>query len=427
MHLRQTVQQFGVYVKFVVTGRLLAYAIVLIATPVVMRFFPPDAYGTVTLAIMTGTMLAGASTLAFEKASIVIKDSAKSGQALHLAALCAIGFTLFLTILMLLFYLFGSQTLLQSLNGHFIIASMFCEAIAAIVIADQVAKRNLTFVSRAEVIQATTTSVGRVLSGLFGYIEASVLFLWYSIGVLAKIVYLRDRQAAHIIRAHDFVRTRNQILSLAREYSDFPIYNVPTGLLHQLGNYLPIFVFGIAYGPSVAAFYAVSRRFLKAPSNVFVNTLRPVLVKDLHARIEFPEVFNAFLFKLSLLFALIGLLSIAGIWIFANLALAHILNDEWVYILNMLNLMLPTVLIPFITLPLNAALIAKRRQRIFLAFQVKLTIVRVTTLMVALLASFSWQQCAFVYAIVSTVVSLVGVVLLQIRQNYLANDEVKRS
>lgn len=396
------------YANFILRGRLLAYSLGLLFTPVIMHFFSPEAYGSVAVVIMAGTILASTSTLALEKASLITTDAVKSEFLRQLSAVSALFFITSAAIVFFVLSLLSNNIYSQSETFYHFLLSTLLEAVACIAISQRVFDNQIQRVASADVWQMLVTSIGRIFSGYQGYTGAITLFVWYAIGMVFKVLYLQNYRNAKKDSVSNIWIRRNTFKTLLIDYSDFPKYNVPTGLMNQLGTYLPLLTFGAAFGPVVAGYYAVGRRFLKAPGNILTSTIRPVLVRQLSNRLPDQNLFNNYLIMTSVLFLILGVLSLSAFAVFNNFFLSKFLRADWADIVLLLNLLSPLVVVPFVTLPVGAAVVAYRCQKPNLRIQTVVTILRNLVLIAACLAGLSWQESAFIFAFLSLLFSSFG-------------------
>lgn len=396
------------YLKFVLRGRFAAYFIGLAATPIVMRFFNPSLYGQVTIAIMTGTLIGQVSTLAFEKASLVEQNEGKAELIRQLAALFSISVFFLGSIILAAFYLYGNIAQILSGQIHFVLVAMLCEALACIVIAERIAGQRLSRVANGELIQTIITSSGRIFAGLTGFISIATLFLWYCLGVITKILYLHLDKTRSSGRRTLFRQKRRTILRLIAENSDFPKYNVPTALMNQLTTYLPLFIFGIVFGPVVAGFYAISRRFVKAPGNLFVNMVTPILIRRFSTVANHSDDLRKLVKRTALAFGICGIAAAVGVLLFTNLVLLKVMTVEWSNAATMLNVLTPIVVVPFISAPVSAAMTAMRLQKPYFSNQTFVSIFRISALIIGISIGLSWEWAAGLFAWVSVLLTIIS-------------------
>jgi len=73
------------------------------------------------------------------------------------------------------------------------------------------------------------------------------------------------------------------IRALAKEYSDFPRFSAPVGLLFALSQHMPLLILAHFFGASAAGFYALGVRILQLPMTLVLNSFRKVFYQRISA------------------------------------------------------------------------------------------------------------------------------------------------
>ncbi len=69
------------------------------------------------------------------------------------------------------------------------------------------------------------------------------------------------------------------MLSLGREYGDFPKFAAPQALLNSSSQGIPALLLMNFFGPAVAGYYAVSVRLIQSPMNLILTPVRQVFLQ----------------------------------------------------------------------------------------------------------------------------------------------------
>ncbi len=129
--------------------------------------------------------------------------------------------------------------------------------------------------SASQVIRSVSTN-GLQIG--FGYLRggASSLIVAVVVGeVLASLNLARVVSRGLRTLLKDF--RWNQMIRLAKEYSDFPLYSASMNIINAVSLGLPVFLLTHFFGIAVAGAYAFSIRILSAPLGLIQKALRQVL------------------------------------------------------------------------------------------------------------------------------------------------------
>ena len=124
------------------------------------------------------------------------------------------------------------------------------------------------------VLQAIATNLARVVGGLVSP-SAAVLVTVTTIAPAVKAAMLVIgerglRQSAARLMA-------GEARTLLKKHRDFPVYRVPTDLIHALSQSAPIVLLSALYSPAAAGFYLLAHTVIKLPLNILGSALGNVV------------------------------------------------------------------------------------------------------------------------------------------------------
>jgi O-antigen/teichoic acid export membrane protein len=368
--LNQGERSFIRNVAIFFTGRSSAAAVTFLLTPVISRLFTPEHFGMTAVFLAVVSIVGAMSCAGYDKAINVARSV---DDARKLVRLCIV-LTLTMSVAMspAIIGLAALGVVPRSLLdlGAYLWLLPIAIALEGIswatggwLLRHKAYKR----LSTAEVVQTSVRSGARVAAGFaFGSSVGSLLWR-YVIAMAAKIWVIGDaiKRTAPIGKLSGGQGNLSDLRRIAKNYSDFPRYNMVTALMMQLTSQLPIFVLGSAFGAQIVGFLAMADRIMSAPINITSNTLRQVLLQKLSEIWNSERPIRRQLSRTVAVLFVIGVIPAAIFWISGEELFAWLLGERWRTAGHYIQLMVPLFLVMFLGAPFQAATAAMRRQRLW--------------------------------------------------------------
>jgi O-antigen/teichoic acid export membrane protein len=203
----------------------------------------------------------------------------------------------------------------------------------------------------------------------------------------------------------------SSLSDVGRRYSDFPLYNMPAGVIHTLGQNLPVVLLGIMFSPAVAGFFAMARQLLNAPIRMVSDSVRRVfLQKAASIHRQGRSLKKAYLLSTGTL-ALAGLPAMWVLWNFGEPLATWFLGDRWFEAGRYMEIIAPWLFMMWVMAPCKAIYVVLRRQRLLLSLELIVTVLRIGTFGVAEIISASPQGTLQMFVIVTVIGNIVAILV----------------
>ena len=235
-----------------------------------------------------------------------------------------------------------------------------------------------------------------------GFISKSPmgLILGQIIGYIASIIPLMSK-----IKLKLFIRKTSlaNMKVQAKKYKDFPKYTMPATLANVLAINLTSILISALYNITQVGYYSLSNRILGLPSAIIGTSMQNVYYKEAHDQLKkyghAKEVFLSTLKKLGLLsIPIIIVVFFLGEWLFAV-----IFGAEWRIAGYYAKILIPLIMIRFVTAPLSISLSVFEKQKISLFWQIGLLVL--TVLIFGFVKFFNLNMISFMI-LLSSILSL---------------------
>lgn len=376
------------------SGRLGAAAIGLLSAPFIARLFVPEHYGIAALFIAIATPASIVLPLAYQNAIVVPKEKERAQALTKLAVFATLLLFGFVFLLMGSTQLFTLPRPFADRLGLWIWAIPLAMLVLALsLICEGWLTRTRGFVpsAKATFLQAAVTSGGRLSTGavwgtstwglIVPYLTGLILHLW----LLAQAVWQR--------RDHAETPTTGPVSTpapatvplkdIAREYREFPTYNLPAGFLRAMSDNLPILFFAPVFGAAAAGFYAMADRLIKAPLTMGAMSVRRVYQQRASAILHRGGDLQKSYHRVTAYLALLGLLPLLLLMLAGQPLMEFILGDRWTRAGLFAEILAPWLYLMLITRPATALVDLLRQQRLWLWTQVSSTLLRILAMLLA--------------------------------------------
>ncbi len=307
-----------------VMGTAAAQVISLAASPVLSRFFGPEAFGSYSVFVALMTLLATVSGGRLELAvSLPLHDSqantiAAAARQLSLVvmlAAAAVGAVLLATLRLLS-------------PSHSSPAWLLLVAPAGLLVAwngayaqENLRELNFSLQARLRILRsvayaAVAIGLAKFSSGSSGLIAATIT---------AQLLVL----VAHLRRNPTLIAGRLRTAAMVRRYQEFPTKQVPASLLESGGAYLPLLFFAPAFGPAEAGYFFLAQTVLRQPVQLVSSAASEVFRQWLSQRYAAGESTREGAVRVAVALFALALLVFSPLIIASDVMIPKIFGSEW--------------------------------------------------------------------------------------------------
>lgn len=306
-------------------GTLAGQLILIAATPLLSRLYPPAAFGAFSALVAVASVIGPSAALKFDAGILLPADEQKAGVIARLALFSSVATSSLTGIIVWALELIGlGEAWAQVQFAPLWIAGLvFLAALFTILTQAALRERAYTLVARRAPIQSTGTSVGQLGLGLL-VPTAFGLLAGFAIGRLSGMVAL-------VRRAWPLISLRGESWkAAAREYWRLPAVLAPSALMNSLGSQIPLLAMAALFGAHVAGEFSMAQRIVYIPVTLIGASVAQVFAAELakHVREGGHGAQSTYLRSSSRL-ALLALPISAAIAFIGPWALPIILGDQW--------------------------------------------------------------------------------------------------
>ncbi|AXH11876.1 lipopolysaccharide biosynthesis protein [Halarcobacter bivalviorum] len=374
---------FAKNVITLMTGTTIAQAIPIAISPILTRIYAPEDFGVFALYMAIASIFAVIATGRYEMAIMLPheEDDVKSIVKLIILILITITFFVFLSI-----FIFNN-TITAFLDNpeistwlYFLPISIFLVGLYQIYNYLLIREKNFKRLSTNKVIVSTTNSstqlvYGFTISNGFGLLIGNIISYIVSIYFIVK-----SKTVNKYFNFKD-----NSINKVAKEYQNFPKYDVPSVLVNILSNQLPLFALGKYFSLGTVGFYSLMYKVLMMPIGLLSNSILDVFKQ--RATEDYNKYGNCediFIKTFKSLF-LIGIIPFSILFFFAPEIFSFVFGANWRVAGEFAQIIIPMLYLKFIINPLSYTFYIAKKQKNDLIGQILLLIIVVISIYIGLL------------------------------------------
>lgn len=372
-------------VAVLLSGTALGHGITAAALPLLSRMYSPTDFSLLAVFAGLASIFSVAACLRFDVAISMPSSREEVLQVLALAILSALGFTLILFVLVVIFHLLELNIANQpNLNAYLwmLPIAVMSAAIYSALQAWFVREKNFKLIAQSRVAQSACSSgaqlgLGAVGIAPFGLIFGSLLNAG-SACIGLGIIFYKNYRSAQIKSQITFKNLRETFY----KYDQFPKYSTAEAVCNSAALHIPlIMIAAFAIGPE-AGYVTLAMTAMQAPMSLFGTAVGQVYIS--YAANEYKNNnFARFTIETleKLLWSGIGPLLAAGI--LAPSLFTWIFGQEWERAGWLVAWMTPWFAMQFLASPLSLALHVAGKQKMALVFQTLGLLLRVSAIWLA--------------------------------------------
>lgn len=203
----------------------------------------------------------------------------------------------------------------------------------------------------------------------------------------------------------------SQMRKVAKQYADVPKYNTFISFLNRLSNEIPVLLITQFFGIGATGVYGLASKFTGASFGVFQQSISQVFFNKASACYNENGDLAALIRKNAAYFFRIALLLGAVLFIF-SFFIDIFLGEKWIKVGLYIRILLPWLIIRFVSSPLTSLIVVLNKQRAILIYDIVLLLFRVVAFLVGY---FIFNHILYALALFS----LVGVVFNLIIMYYI--------
>ncbi|MFP3982445.1 MAG: oligosaccharide flippase family protein [Desulfurivibrionaceae bacterium] len=414
--MKQTIQKllpsnrFARSVSVLAGGTAAGQAIVVAASPILTRLYSPEDFGVLAVFASLLGILGVIASLRYQLAIPLPESDEEAANVTVLSLLVVLGMALLTAAIAIPF----RQPIADALNSPLLAEYIWLLPLGLLLMGVYqvfsywaIRTRAFSAIARTKLTQ----SISMVAVQITGYaLGPLALLIGRIFGQAAGTTTLGSLALGKRREAFRHM-TRSGIREAACRYYNFPLYSSWAGLLNSGGTQLPPILFSMFYGPGAAGHYMLAHRIIALPMTLLGRAIADVFMPDAVEALRESRLRDSVVLVHKNL-ARIVLPPAAMLFIVAPDLFRIAFGPDWEEAGHMVRWLTPMLFLQFIVSPLSRIFVALERQRLSLALQGNLFLLRLGSLAIAGYLGIALLDAVFWYGIASAVGFFVYVYLI---------------
>lgn len=304
--LKQLIRtNFAKNVFAVAGGAVLAQFVALLFSPLLTRFFGPEAIGILSLFVALTTVFGQIATLTYHNAIPLARSDSEIVSLEKLSFGATVTVFLATSFLMMSIYFICDKTSgeVSFLRTYWLLPVAFLfigwsNSISQVLIS----KGRFSGISKIGVIHSTINGVLSLIAGAIWSTSISLLIANATSHFLRWLMLSIIRRGLTTVTVH----TKSTPLSVAIKHKDFVLFRAPQEIISAASMSLPLIILGGQYGAVVVGLYGLAMRVLSVPSLIIGQSLGTVFYPRICQSVERGENVQKLIMKMTAVLALGG-------------------------------------------------------------------------------------------------------------------------
>jgi len=314
------------------TGTAGAQLITMLASPLITRFYGPEAFGVLGAFSAIINIIVPIAALTYPIAIVLPKHEVEAKGLMKLSFIVSLIMSLITLLTLILF----QNHIINILNLHGIANYLYLIPLVIIFasimqIMNQWFIRNNKFVlnAKATFYQSVITNGSKVGFGYF-YPHAFVLVvlttLSYAIRALLMMLYESPSKLFRKSNKNNNI----SLLKLAKKYRDFPMFRAPESLITGLTHGIPTLMLTVFFGPATVGFYSIGRTVLSLPTQMVGNAVGDVFYPKITEAFNKGLDISKMIIRTTNVLLLISIIPFGTVILVGPILFAFVFGAEWV-------------------------------------------------------------------------------------------------
>ena len=314
------------------TGSAGAQVLTLLFAPFITRLYSPDAFGMLGSFMALVAILGALSALSYPLAIVQPKLNVNALQLTVVSVFIAVVTSLIVAIGV---FLFGEiMGRVYGLADFLYLLPMVMFLIGCQQAFQQQLIRNELFkkISAITIANSLIVNLLKICSGLFLATGTGLIFITcLSFLISMSLMWLGAR---HIVSIRQILQEIKRcklsgLVSIAKDYKDFPIYRAPQIAVNSFSQVLPVLMLGSLFSLTAAGYYTLSRSVLGIPTTFVGKAIGDVFYPRITNAKHNGEKLSRLIAKATLVLVVIGIFPfsivvVTGPWLFT-----FVFGSEW--------------------------------------------------------------------------------------------------
>lgn len=409
------------------TSRVIAQAIPVLAAPILTRIYVPEDFGIFGLYGATTTMIALAATGTYEHAVILAKEDEDAVNVMALSLTIALGVSLLTLLCTILF----NQSIAHFLKSpeasswlYFVPLGVFLSGVYQVFVYWTMRKGHYGRIANSAVLRTIVNVIlnlgmGLAHLGAIGLVIAMLIGQSLEVGRIGWLIWRDDNEKSKFI-------SKIKITEQARRYIDFPKYNLFHTFLDGMRDSGIVFLISYFFGLHILGFYSLSLRVLRTPLSIIGSSIAQVFYQQIAEAHNAGQGIWPHLKKILLRLTILSSPLLIGLIFLGPTAFMLVFGNQWEVAGRYSQILAPWIVLNFISSPISVVPLILMKQKPFMFIGIGFNILVFATFAAVAVITGNIEMVLFFVSIIASIfliAAIVWVIKLPMNRTVLAEGQ----
>lgn len=390
-------------------GRLAGQAITFLSLPIVSRLYLPEHFGTAQMILSVVMVLLVFATFRYDLAIMLPKERESALAALTLCLFLSIMVSILVFGALLFFSDFCARFFKISVKPalvFFIPALLFLNGAFGALTQWLIREKTSLLLSIILVLQSLVLVGVQIGLGIVGSPDAESILLGHLVSLLIGIVLAAILVTKGYRQSLGLIDVLRKIPQIAKQYSNFPLYQTVNGFIGESSKRLLFILLGILASSQILGLYSFAHKLVFLPVVLITCSLSPIFYRMISAETD-SRVIQSHALGLLELFIKFSIPAAAMLVLFGDWLVPWFLGPRWVGTYPFLVALLPAALSFLLSSWVEGIFYFHSRQRLALIMEAVYAVIAISLIAVLLYSSVAPLVCVTIYAVLLAIYNLV--------------------
>jgi len=283
VHINNFIVKYPIYkgVLILGSGTVLAQLLNVLTMPIITRVYTPADFGLLAAYASILSVIVVAASFTYDIALVLPQDTDEAASIFWLCMLSLITTSIVFSII----FLFLKNSLIYYLHMDIIekyiwllVIGFFGSGLYNVLNYWTVRNRDYKRIASTKINQGISGAFFKIILGVFAYgplglIIGHIVSQVFGIGTFARKIWKNDW--------NELKKTKyGTIITVARKYYSFPLYNFPAMIINSLSFQLPVFMLLSIYGSQTVGLYSLAQSMLVLPGAFISGSIAQAFMGD---------------------------------------------------------------------------------------------------------------------------------------------------
>ncbi|MDG2193782.1 MAG: oligosaccharide flippase family protein [Polaribacter sp.] len=223
--------------------------------------------------------------------------------------------------------------------------------------------KNFNNIAKIKIYQSSISGLFQLGFGILGFNYFGLILA----PLISKIIpYLKSK----LIKFYFLnPKLNKKEIFVLKKYKNFPLFDLPTMLINNLGLQLPIIFLATNYSAAISGYYFMAQRILQVPITLISHSILEVFKERISSSKTDLES-RKIMFDTLFIIISVAIIPFTILFYFIDDFIIFYLGEKWVVSAKFAKILVPSLFFRFISYPISYVILVKQRQKINLLINI---------------------------------------------------------